>query len=219
MCSRIRNRAATALAVTLALVTTACSDDGAGTRSQNVSAHGPGSGSGSGTGGGSYAASMGSHPVPEGVAHQYALVEEEIEHAGGETRVGPWRIGYIVEAAEPWYRHEKGGQGFRSPAKGETHHIEILPIEAATGRIVPDVPVRVEVVDASGEVVDAKQLNFYYSEFFHYANNFSVPEPGTFTLRATLEPPTFLRHGEHGQTPPLTRGARASFTGVELQPQ
>ncbi|MGH3343200.1 MAG: hypothetical protein ACRDPK_10015 [Carbonactinosporaceae bacterium] len=91
------------------------------------------------------------------------MVDEEIGHAGGETHVGPWRIGYIVEAAEPWYRHGKAGEVFRPPAKGETHHIEVLPIEAATGRIVPDVPIRVEVVDASGDVVDARRLNFYYS--------------------------------------------------------
>ena len=36
------------------------------------------------------------------------------------------------------------------------------------------------------------------------------------TLRATLETPQFLRHGETDQTPPLVEGATATFTGVKL---
>ena len=35
---------------------------------------------------------------------------------------------------------------------------------------------------------------FYRGEFYHYANNFSLPQSGTYTLRAEMEPPTFLRH-------------------------
>lgn len=154
--------------------------------------------------------------VPAGVATQQATMEEEIREAGGEQTVGPWRVGYIVEAAEPWYEIRDGQQTFRQPAPGETHHIEVLPIEAATGRVVPNVPIRLEVIDASGAVVDSQQLNFYYSTFFHYANNFRVPQPGSYTLRATLEPPQFFRHGEADQPAPLAEGATVTFTGVEL---
>lgn len=157
--------------------------------------------------------------IPQGVVSQYTVLEQEIKDAGGETTVGPWRIAYIVEAAEPWYHTDNGQQHFREPASGETHHIEIIPIEAATGRIIPNVPIHVEVVDATGTVVDGKDLNFYYAEFFHYANNFAIPKPGSYTLRAKLEPPTFLRHGERGEQPALADGAQATFTGVELKPE
>lgn len=118
---------------------------------------------------------------------------------GGEKTVGQWRVAYIVEPAEPWYVTREGRQVFREPAAGESHHIEIIPFEAKTGRIVPRVPIRLEVLDAAGTVVDARRLRFYYSEFFHYANNFAVPQAGTYTLRATLRPPTFRRHGEKGK--------------------
>ena len=47
-------------------------------------------------------------------------------------------------------QHEK----FREPASGETHHIEIIPTETSTGRIVPDVLVNVQVIDEKGAVVD-----------------------------------------------------------------
>ncbi|HEY3465162.1 MAG TPA: cupredoxin domain-containing protein [Amycolatopsis sp.] len=155
--------------------------------------------------------------IPQGVVSQYTVLEQEIKDAGGQTTVGPWRIGYIVEAAEPWYHDENGHQHFRPAAPGETHHIEIIPIEAATGRIVPDVPIHVDVLDAAGNVVEGKALNFYYAEFFHYASNFSIPRAGTYTLRAKLRPPTFLRHGEETEQPALSTGAEATFTGVELK--
>ncbi|MDQ3764438.1 MAG: hypothetical protein M3460_23615 [Actinomycetota bacterium] len=188
------------LVLPLALAVTACSgDQGARTTEQ----------------GGSPPASE-TQRVPAGVATQYATMEEEIREAGGEQTAGPWRVGYIVEAAEPWYEIRDGRQVFRQPAPGETHHIEILPIEVATGRIVPDVPIRLEVIDASGAVIDAQPLNFYYSTFFHFANNFRVPQPGTYTLRATLGVPQFNRHAEAGQPAPLAEGATVTFTGVKL---
>jgi hypothetical protein len=156
--------------------------------------------------------------VPEGVAKEQATLAKEIKAEGGETAIGPWRIAYIVEGAEPWYHADGGKQVLREPAAGETHHIEIIPIEAATGRVIPNVPVRLEVVDTSGKVVDAENLNFYYAEFFHYANNFAIPRAGTYTLRATLGAPTFLRHGEQNHQPALADGATATFADVKLEP-
>ncbi len=95
----------------------------------------------------------------------------------------------------------------------------MIPFDAESGRIVPQVPIRLEVLDANGQVVDAKAVNFYYAEFFHYANNFSVPTAGRYTLRATLAPPTFLRHGEQGEQPPLSEGTTVEFRDVELRPE
>lgn len=84
--------------------------------------------------------------------------------------------------------------------------------------MVPEVPIHLEIVDQDGGIVDERDLNFYYAEFFHYANNFSVPEAGDYTLRATLQPPQFLRHGDAGEEPALTEGAEVEFTGIRLDP-
>ena len=73
----------------------------------------------------------------------------------------------------------------------------------------------VQVIDEKGAVVDEQRLNFYYSTFFHYANNFSVPAD-SYTLRATLGAPTFLLHGEESEQPALTEGATVTFEDVEL---
>ena len=153
--------------------------------------------------------------VPDGVAEQYATLAAEIEERGGEVESGPWTVGYIVEGAEPWFEGPEKAS-FREPDAEATHHIEVIPRETATGRIVPDVPVTVEILDADGKVVDSGELNFLHSTFFHYANNFEVPEEGAYTLRATLGAPTFLRHGEKGERPALAEGTTVEFEDVEL---
>jgi hypothetical protein len=154
--------------------------------------------------------------VPQGVAEQHSVLAAEVAERGGETRSGDWTVSYIVEEAEPWYEAHDGREHFREPSAAETHHIEIIPTETETGRIVPDVPITLQVVDAEGKVVDEKQLHFLYSTFFHYANNFEVPEAGKYTLRATLGAPSFFRHGEEGEKPALDEGAEVEFEDVEL---
>jgi hypothetical protein len=154
--------------------------------------------------------------VPEGVAAQYRTIEEEVRAEGGDTRSGAWRIAYIVEPAEGWFERRGGRLAWRPPARGETNHIEILPIEAEGGRLVPEVPITLEVLDAGGRRVARKRLSFYYAEFFHYAENFALPRSGRYTLRATLGAPPFRRHGEEGQDPALAQGATATFEDVEI---
>ena len=158
-----------------------------------------------------------SFEVAAGVEKQYEVLAEEVGERGGSTTSGEWTVSYIVEAAEPWFEEHAGHhQTFREPKAGETHHIEIIPTETKTGRIVPDVPITLEILDADGTVVDKQKLNFYYSTFFHYANNFHVPVAGDYTLRATLGVPTFYRHGDPADGPALAEGPTVEFTGVAL---
>ncbi|TNB70532.1 hypothetical protein FHJ30_15655 [Arthrobacter sp. BB-1] len=152
--------------------------------------------------------------VPAGVQEQYQVLADELAEKGKTVDSGEWTVNLITEAAEPWF--DEHGTHFRAPEAGETHHIEIIPVETSTGRIVPDVPIKLEVVNAQDKVVQELDLNFYYSTFYHYANNFTVPEAGTYTLRATLGVPTFNRHGEESETPALAKGATVEFKDVEL---
>ena len=157
------------------------------------------------------------HSIPAGVAKQYGVLADELAEKGTSVESGEWTVNLITEAAEPW--HEVQGTGhseFRETASGETNHIEIIPVETATGRIIPDVPITVEVIDAQNKIVQKLALNFYYSTFFHYANNFSVPDAGSYTIRATLGVPTFDRHGDADEPAPLTEGATVEFEAVEL---
>lgn len=154
--------------------------------------------------------------IPAGVAEQYAALDREVAERGGTVTSGEWEVSYIVEAAEPWYDRHDGEQRYRRPTGTETHHVEIIPREASTGRIVPDVPITLAVLDDTGAVVESARLNFFHSTFFHYANNLTVPEDGRYSLRATLGAPTFLRHGDEGETPALSAGTTVTFDDVAL---
>lgn len=175
---------------------------------------GSNSGSNSGSSGGD--GSRSDAELPAGVVDQYSTLEAEVKERGGRTSSGEWNVAYVVEAAEPWFESNEGHTRFRKPTSAETHHIEIIPTEKASGRIIPDVPITVEVIDADGKVVEKKTLNFYYSTFLHYANNFSIPVDGEYTLRATLASPAFLRHGDENDEPALAEGATVTFENVEM---
>ena len=155
--------------------------------------------------------------VPEGVAAQYSVLEEEIAAEGGAVETGPWRIAYIKEPAEGWFRTENGRVVRRDPERGETAHLEIIPIERGTGRIVPDAGVTLEVLDEDGQRVEKRPLSFYYAEFFHYADNFRIPRDGEYTLRATVEAPQFRRHGDEDSGPALMEDAQVEFENVMIE--
>jgi hypothetical protein len=155
--------------------------------------------------------------VPAGVVEQYTVLAEEVSDRGGSVTKNGWTVDYIVEAAEPWFeRNESGAREFREPRADETHHLEIIPREESSGRIVPDVPITLEVIDADGTVVEKQKLNFYYSTFYHYANNFHVAKEGTYSLRASIGSPGFRRHGERTEPPALSKGVSVTFKNVEF---
>lgn len=152
------------------------------------------------------------------MATQYTVLNEEVEAEGGRTTSGDWEVAYIVEPAEAWLETTDGEPTRHESAVGETHHLEMVPIGAVTGRTVPDLPIRLEVLDENGEVVDEQELMFFHAEFFHYAHNFSIPTAGNYTLRATLQPPQSPRHGESLEELTLLEPATATFEDVRLGP-
>ena len=71
--------------------------------------------------------------APAGVQEQYQVLADELAEKGKTVDSGEWTVNLITEAAEPWF--DEHGEHFRAPKAGETHHIEIIPVEASTGRI------------------------------------------------------------------------------------
>lgn len=154
----------------------------------------------------------------QGVVDSYAVAQEEIGAEGGEQQVGPYRVGYIVEPAEGWWEGDPPNLEWRAPASGETNHIEILPFDAETGLLIPYMEIELTVSDENGDEVESQPLEFYYAEFYHYANNFSLPESGAYTLRAVLNPPDFRRHGdEEGEGRVYENRAVATFEDVQIE--
>jgi hypothetical protein len=153
----------------------------------------------------------------QGVVDAYAVAQAEVEEEGGEKVVGPYRVGYIVEPAEGWWEGDPEDLEWREPLPSETNHLEILPFDEETGELVPEAEVTLTILNEEDEPVGSKPLSFYRGEFYHYANNFSVPGSGEYTLEAEIEPPTFLRHGtEEGEGRVLTEPVTVTFEDVEI---
>ncbi len=151
------------------------------------------------------------------VVASYSVAQEEIEEAGGEKEVGLYRVGFVVESAEGWWEGEGTNLQWRDPAASETNHLEILPFDKESGLLVPYMDIDLAVLDESGKEVARQDLNFYWAEFLHYANNFSLPKSGTYTLRAELNPPEFMRHGsEEGEGKVFAEPVTVEFEGVEI---
>jgi Fe2+ transport protein len=153
----------------------------------------------------------------QGVVDSYDVAQREIEEEGEEQRAGEYRVAYIIEPAEGRWEGDPQNLTWREPAPGETNHIEILPFEVSTGLLVPEADITLTVLDGSGSEVDRKPLSFYRGEFYHYANNFSLPESGTYTLRAEIAPPTFLRHEtDEAEGKVFTEPVTAEFENVQI---
>ena len=90
---------------------------------------------------------------------------------------------------------------------GETDHGEILPFEAETGLLIPDMEGTLTGLGESGEEVDNTPLVFYRGGFYHYANNFSFPESGTYILRTAVGTTALLASRDGGETRQGVHGA------------
>lgn len=141
---------------------------------------------------------------------------DEISEEGGEKESGDWRVAYIVEPAEMWWEVRKGQQVMRDIAVGETNHIEILPFDAKTGKLVLNAPIQVSIIDGKGKVVDRQSLAFLSGAFDHYTNNFSVPSKGRYTMQVIIGAPTTALHGEHHVPPAVLAPTTIDFSDIEL---
>jgi hypothetical protein len=152
----------------------------------------------------------------QGMVDSYAVAHEEIEEEGGEEETGPYRVSYIVELVEGWREGDPEDPEWRDPSPEETHNLEILPFDRESGLLIPEMEGRLTVVEVAGEG-DNQPVRLYHAELYHYANNFSVPEDGTYTLKAELQPPDFNRHGdEDGGGGVFTEAVTVMFENVEI---
>lgn len=113
---------------------------------------------------------------------------------GGEQHVGDYFVGYAVESAEGLYQLEDGELKWQEP-EAENVHMEIAVRDAADGRFIPALEVRLTVLDEQGKEVGSHPQPFLWHPWlYHYGRNWKVPGDGKYTLRVRIEAPTFHRH-------------------------
>jgi hypothetical protein len=134
----------------------------------------------------------------QGEAYGRALrhMTDDVAHDGGEQPAGEYLVGYAIEEAEGMYEWAGGRLEWREPGE-ENLHVEIAVRDAGDGRFVPGLRVVVTLIGPDGQEVGThEQPLLWHPMIYHYGRNWTVPADGEYTLRARIEPPTFMRHDE-----------------------
>lgn len=116
------------------------------------------------------------------------------EAHGEERHAGDYLIGYAVEHAEGMYMMQGGELVWYEP-RDENAHIEISVRDAADGRFIPGLTVRLTVLDENeNEVGTNIQPFIWHPWLYHYGRNWVLPGDGTYTFHVYIEAPEFMRH-------------------------
>lgn len=120
---------------------------------------------------------------------------EDVADGGGETRAGHYVVGYAFEEAEGMYRLDDGELVWHDP--DGNIHLEISVRDAGDDRFIPGLNVFLTLLDDHGEQVGTERMPFLWHPWlYHYGKNWTIPGPGSYTLRVRIEPPEFMRHDE-----------------------
>jgi Fe2+ transport protein len=139
-----------------------------------------------------------------------------VAHGGGVREAGEYLVGYAVEEAEGMYEWRDGELAWHGPGDDNVH-VEIAVRDASDGRFVPCLTVHVTLVDPDGnEVGTHEQPLLWHPMIYHYGRNWRVPRDGRYTLRARIEPPTFMRHDEVNGVR-FTDVVEVEFTDVDIR--
>ena len=145
-------------------------------------------------------------------------VKEMAQHEahGREMRAGDFLVAVAIEHAEGMYHSRDGRLEWQNPTD-ENAHIEVAVRDAGDGRFVPQLSVRVAVVDAKGREIGSHEQPFLWHPWlYHYGRNWTIPGDGEYTVRVHIDAPSFMRHDK-------TNGRRyaepvdVEFAGMKIE--
>lgn len=121
------------------------------------------------------------------------MMNEEADDGQKQT-AGDYVVGYAIEEAEGMYQWEGGELVWRNPTN-ENAHIEIVVADARDGRFVPGLVITLTLMDEEGTVIGSHPQPFlWHSWLYHYGRNWVVPGNGTYRMKISIRPPSFMRH-------------------------
>lgn len=155
----------------------------------------------------------------QNVCEAQAMMQQSVRDNGGMNTFGDYQVAYMLDPPKGWYETRDGRLTWIPPGAGDTQHIEVVVMDALTGQPIPIQPLMLEVVDPQGDVMQSKELVYYWHPMAgHYGANYSIPTAGSYTLRVRAPVPGFRRHdrnlGDRFTTP-----LDATFTNVSISPK
>ncbi len=131
---------------------------------------------------------LGSKPAP--VSSDYKIgssLQIALSESLAVKRAGPYRVGFIVEGAEPFWTWSDG-ELTPHPGNGtDANHFEIVLLDRETNEPIPHASISLSF--KAGDTKKNIALFPLLAEFYHYGTNASVPSGKTYTVTASIEAP------------------------------
>lgn len=137
--------------------------------------------------------------------------------AGTMKRAGDYLVGVATEEAEPLWHLLGGRLELKEPAEGMNAHIEVVVMDAADHRFLPELTVDVTVARNGDELGTFRLPFLWHPTMYHYGHSIHIDEAGTYDLAVSIAAPTFGRHDK-------TNGRRyaepisLTFERIRLEP-
>ncbi len=123
--------------------------------------------------------------------------------SGSEEAAGDYFVGYAVgEAAVLHARRDADAHrsGMRAFGMGGSTALAVFPRDARTGRIVPGLEVRAELLSAGNKSFGGGALTMAHTRWFDlYERTLTVPRKSVYKLRVRFSPPGFRRWGRQSE--------------------
>jgi uncharacterized protein involved in high-affinity Fe2+ transport len=147
----------------------------------------------------------------QGDAYAKALQAMDKESGAQTQRAGDYEIAVVAERAEGMYHAGDGQLRWMEP-EHDNVHFEVAVRDAADGRFIPGLHVRIHVDKVGGDHVGEGELPFIWHPWlFHYGQNWWVPGDGDYRVRVHVAPPTWHRHDKQNGNR-YSQPADADFT-------
>lgn len=152
-------------------------------------------------------------PVPEDVTLG-SDVATALEETLATKVHAPYRIGFIVEHAEPFwvfdtYRTDDANTSFNvrlaDIPQSANRHLEIVLFDQQTNRIIPHAGINLNVKSKDGNAETQVELPFLLAAFNHYGNSVYLPA-NDYTVEATIQAPAIhtLKNGQFPKSRSVT---------------
>ena len=121
---------------------------------------------------------------------------DEVAQTGGMQEAGDVVVGFAIEEAEGMYELRDGTLEWMEPGD-ENLHLEVVVMDGADNRFVPNLHVEAEILTEDGTSLGTHdQPLLWHPMIHHYGRNWVVPGDGTYTIRVHIDAPEFPRHDE-----------------------
>lgn len=136
-----------------------------------------------------------------------------------QEQSGDILVTVAAEEAEGMYQWQGNALVWQAPDKNHNQHIEVMFQDADDLRFLPGFKPEVLVMNEDKQEIEHLTPQFIWHPYlFHYGQNFSIPEKGTYYFTVRADPPDFGRHDEIlGKR--YEKGVQLTFGPFELVPE